>query len=153
MIKAEKERFIWSNTIFLPDNPRFLLVGIGCRRGTSQALIAHAITTVFQNYDLSQTAIASLATLDRKATETGLLDYCHRQGYPLQTFTRQELQSFSVPHPSAIVEQYLYLPSVAEAAALRAANCDRLLVPKQIFKTKEGKEAVTLAIAQANKRY
>lgn len=134
-------------------HPRVLWVGIGCIRGTSQTLIAQAIAQTCQQFQLAPNAIAGIATLDLKADEVGLLDYCNLHGYPLRTFTPAQLQAIPVPNPSAVVEQEVGTPSVAEAAALVGAKAQQLLVPKQIFKSEEGAEAVTVAIAQAEQEY
>lgn len=134
-------------------HPRVLWVGVGCIRGTSQALIAEAIAQTCQQFQLAPKAIAGIATLDLKADEGGLLDYCNLHGYPLRTFPPAQLQGIPVPNPSAVVEQEVGTPSVAEAAALVGAKAQQLLVPKQIFKSEEVAEAVTVAIAQADQEY
>ena len=137
-----------------------LWVGMGCTRGASEFLIAQAIAQTCQKFQLNPQAIAGIATIEHKADEVGLLDYCHRQGYPLRLFTRLQLKSIIVPNPSARVERQIVTPSVAEAAALASANSRKfsgqfsgqlsgqLLVPKQIFKSLHRTEAVTVAIAQ-----
>lgn len=131
-------------------HPRVLWVGMGCERGTSFELIERALVTVFEQYHLSLEAIAGIATLDLKADETGFLRLCNSYHFPLKTFACEVLRSHSVPNPSEIVNQEVGTPSVAEAAALQAAQSQTLLVSKQIFK---GEGAVTLAIAQAPQEY
>jgi cobalt-precorrin 5A hydrolase/precorrin-3B C17-methyltransferase len=138
------------------NKPPNLWVGIGCTRGTSEWLIAQAIAETCGKFGLNLQAIAEIATIEDKANEVGLLDYCHHYGYPFRIFTRDQLRSVAVPNPSARVERQMVTPSVAEAAALASANngqltgqlIGKLRVPKQIFKSTNGSEAVTLAIAQ-----
>jgi cobalt-precorrin 5A hydrolase/precorrin-3B C17-methyltransferase len=139
-------------------HPRLLWVGIGCVRGTSQALIHQAIEQVFQSSQLTQKAIAGIATIDIKADEIGLLAFCDAQQFPLKTFTAAQLNQIPVPTPSQIVEQEVGTASVAEAAALCAAQTygeAQLLVPKQIIKasSESNSEAVTVAIALASEEY
>jgi len=157
-------------------HPRVLWVGIGCERGTSQELIAKAITSVCRAYHLAEGAIAGIATIDIKATEVGLVQLCQAKNWPLKTFSAETLHAIKVPNPSEIVNQEVGTPSVAEAAAICAAifpetpaKTDNLslknlpivkgdegessliqnylLVSKQIFKSEEEKGAVTVAIA------
>ena len=139
-----------------PNEPPNLWVGIGCTRGTSEGFIAQAIAATCRKFELSLLAIAAIATIEHKANEVGLLDYCHRYGYPLCIFSRDQLKSIDVPNPSARVEHQIVTPSVAEAAALACANTGRLLgqlrVPKQIFKSLNTPEAVTVAIAQTESK-
>ena len=135
-------------------HPRVLWVGIGCIRGTSQAFISNAITQVFQQQHLSQDAIAAIATIDIKADEIGLLEYCQTENLSLKTFSSEILNQEIVPTPSNIVYEEVGTSSVAEASALCAAKnygATQLLVTKQIIKTDT--EAVTLAIAQSAIEY
>lgn len=141
-------------------HPRVLWVGIGCERGTSRQLIETAIQQVCQEYQLAVDAIAGIATIDLKADEVGLLELCRSLDLPLRTFRSDVLRLINVPNPSAIVEAEVGTPSVAEAAALCAAEAEILLVPKQIFKAESsssigqpGSGAVTVAIAQAELEY
>jgi cobalt-precorrin 5A hydrolase len=60
--------------------PKYLWVGIGCQRGISKFAIRQAIESVFTEYDLDLATIAGLATLDRKANEVGLVEYCRESG-------------------------------------------------------------------------
>ncbi len=160
-------------------HPRVLWVGIGCERGTSRQLIETAIGQVCRDHQLAEGAIAGIATIDLKADEVGILELC-RDGFakakglrnwPLRTFPADVLRNITVPTPSAVVAAEVGTPSVAEAAALCAAESQTLLVPKQIFhspsknldyqaeiqnpksKIQNSKGAVTVAIAQAAQEY
>lgn len=140
-------------------HPRVLWVGIGCERGTSKELIETAIEQVCRSNHLSERAIAGIATIDIKADEVGLVQLCRDRNWPLRTFRADVLRSVNVPNPSAIVAAEVGTPSVAEAAALVAANNlgERPLVPlqvaKQIFKLEGQPGAVTVAIAQSELEY
>ena len=148
-------------------HPRVLWVGIGCERGTSRQLIEAAIRQVAKANHLAEGAIAGIATIDIKADEVGLVELCHLRNLPLRTFPSDILRTVTVPNPSAVVEAEVGTPSVAEAAALCAAECQTLLVPKQIFyfdlednliqnpksKIQNRQGAVTVAIAQSEVEY
>ncbi|MGK7877270.1 MAG: precorrin-3B C(17)-methyltransferase [Xenococcaceae cyanobacterium] len=140
-------------------HPRVLWVGIGCERGTSRYLIETAIQQVFQRHHLAQEAIASIATINLKADEAGILELCRDRNLPLKTFPADVLRRVDVPTPSTVVNQEVGTPSVAEAAALLAIPYSQfpipnsLLVPKQIFKLEGEPGAVTVAIAQSQLEY
>ncbi|MEH2348705.1 MAG: cobalamin biosynthesis protein [Nostoc sp.] len=139
-----------------------LWVGIGCKRGTSWQLIDWAIEEVFRENQLCQSAIAGIATIDTKASEVGLVELCQLRNLPLKTFSAENLCSVCVPNPATITDHKVGTPSVAEAAAILAANPTaspftstealgvRFLVPKQIFQLKGQPGAVTLAVVQAS---
>ncbi|MDJ0660892.1 MAG: precorrin-3B C(17)-methyltransferase [Crocosphaera sp.] len=165
-ISATKRRFAQAST--LPKvqwYPRVLWVGLGCIRGTSQGLIASAIEEVCQTYHLATEAIAGMATIDIKADEVGILQYCQDKQYPLLTYSADVLNTIKVPNPSEVVKQEVGTASVAEAAAIYGANNwfdylgnrknidvkKTLLVTKQVIKS--DKEAVTIAIAQSELEY
>jgi cobalt-precorrin 5A hydrolase len=153
-----------------------LWVGIGCQRGTSTDVLEKAIGYVFQENQLAQSAIAGIATIDNKAKEVGLLEFCQLHNLAFKTFPPEVLRLVAVPNPAKIIEQAVGSPSVAEAAAIFAAadinwqtkiveslqlnpNLSHLtpaltpvgvrcLVPKQIFRLQGQPGAVTVAIAQ-----
>lgn len=139
-------------------HPRVLWVGIGCERGTAQSLIAEAVQQTMLQHDLAMEAIAGVATLDLKEDEPGLLEFCKINNLPLTCFSAAELQKITVPNPSPVVDAAVGTPSVAEAAALAAAQQvgiellpqpPVLQVPKQVFRKVGEPGAVTVAIAQA----
>ncbi len=133
-------------------HPRVLWVGVGCERGTSRQLIEMAIQQACQSNDLAANAIAGITTIDIKADEVGLVELCRDRNWPLRTFPAEILRVVTVPNPSTVVAAEVGTPSVAEAAALCAANCQTLLVAKQIFHS-ETQGAVTIAIAQSQPEY
>lgn len=124
-----------------------LWVGIGCQRGVSKLAIQRAIESVFTEYNLDLATIAGLATIDRKANEPGLVEYCRESGWFLKIYSPERLNSVRVNHPSQLVSAVVGTASVAEAAALSAAQTDILLVSKQKFRLDAKSAWVTVAIA------
>jgi cobalamin biosynthesis protein CbiG len=127
--------------------PKDLWVGIGCQRGVSKLVIRQAIESVFAAYDLDLATIAGLATLDLKANEIGLVEYCQESGWFLKIYSPERLNSVTVTRSSQLVAALVGTASVAEAAALCAAQTDILLVPKQKFRLDDESGWVTVAIA------
>ena len=122
--------------------PPVLAVGIGCNRGTPAAEIIAAVEETLARAELSPLSIATVATIDAKADEIGLLEACRRQNWQLQIFTRAEIAAVeNLPNPSPWAMKALGVPGVAEPAALLAAQTDSLLVEKRKFTN------VTVAVA------
>lgn len=158
-----------SSMPFVTWHPRVLWVGIGCERGTDGQVIADAIDKVFQDNQLALSAIAGIATIDIKKNEVGLVEVCRERNLPLRTFTCEILSTVTVPNPSQVVKKEVGTPSVAEAAALRAASNISIttplsacmeeigvfLVPKQIYRpsTQNQKGAVTVSVVESKKEY
>ncbi len=142
-------------------HPRVLWVGVGCERNTPKAVIETAILDVLRAHHLAEEAVAGIATIDLKADETGLVELCQERHWPLQTFSAEILRQVTVPTPSEIVQSEVGTPSVAEAAALQAAQVQPLLVSKQIYRSHRPQpseaerigQAVTVAIAIAQQEY
>ncbi|MEN9236628.1 MAG: precorrin-3B C(17)-methyltransferase [Thermostichus sp. DG_1_6_bins_120] len=149
-------------------HPRVLWIGVGCERGTSRAWLEGSLRQLLQEQGLAWEAIAGLASLALKQDEAGLLELAQAYDWPLRFFAAEELAGMPVPHPSEIVRQAVGTPSVAEAAALRAAASPpglpqkpvqetaappaTLICPKRVF-TSPTAGACTLAIARASREY
>ncbi|MEV4234990.1 cobalamin biosynthesis protein [Nocardia sp. NPDC050408] len=98
-------------------------VGLGFRPGTSSERILDALREV-----VGDKPVACLATIDRRAEE--LCAAADRLGVSIRTFTAAELAQVDVPNPSSRTQDALGTVSVAEAAALLAAN-GPLVIPKR----------------------
>jgi precorrin-4 C11-methyltransferase len=122
--------------------PPCLCVGVGCNHGTPAERIIQAVQRTLAGSGLSLHSIATLATIEDKADEAGLLAACERQGWPLRVFMRAEIAAVqTVPNPSEWAQRALGVRGVAEPAAMLAAGTDTLLVAKRKF------EGVTVAVA------
>ena len=132
-------------------HPRTLWLGVGCERNTPADLIEQGIRAALQSAELAFESIAGLATIELKQDEEGLLALCQHYGWPLRLFGSDQLAARQVPHPSEVVRAAVGSPSVAEAAALCAAQAETLVVTKQITSGSPG--ACTVAIARAAQDY
>ena len=121
--------------------PRCLRLGIGCRRGTEAERIAQAVDRVLAEQDIHPAAVASCASIDLKADEQGLLDFCARRGWPIQFYTAEELLTAEGTFtPSEFVRSVTGVDNVCERAALMGGG--RLLVKKTAM------AGVTVALAE-----
>jgi cobalt-precorrin 5A hydrolase/precorrin-3B C17-methyltransferase len=84
-------------------------------------MIEQAVRAIFQAHGLPEDAIAAIATIDTKAGEAGLIEFCHDRHLPLLCFSAAQLRLVAVPHPSGAIATAVGTPSVAEAAALLAS--------------------------------
>jgi cobalamin biosynthesis protein CbiG len=107
-----------------------------------------AIDRVMSDYDLNRQLIVGIATIEFKLGEVGLVEYCQNQNLKSIGYSAELLNSIASVTTSDRVKQSVGTASVAEAAAISAAQSDRLIVPKQKFRFDSG-GAVTIAIAQS----
>ena len=125
--------------------PRNLIVGIGCNSGTEASEIEDVVRTVLLEHNLSFLSLHSLATIDLKASEAGLLEFAARYGFPLRSFPAGELNAVRGIKKSEAVFQATGANAVAEPAALLASGSINPLVPKQ----KSGNVTVAVALEKA----
>lgn len=121
--------------------PHALVLGVGCRRGTT----AEQIETVFRRFcgarGILPQAIRATASIDRKQDEAGLLAFCEKHGWPVRFFTAEALMAaagdFSA---SAFVLETVGADNVCERSAVLCAG-------GALLEKKYAAEGVTLALA------
>lgn len=109
--------------------PPSLVVGVGASRGVEAEEVLGLVDAALSGAGLSPLSVSHLATVDAKAGEPGIVAAAARRGWALVTHPAERLAEVDVPNPSAAPLAAVGTPSVAEAAALLAA--DALVVPKR----------------------
>ena len=122
--------------------PKNLVLGIGCNSRTEADEIEEAVRKVLNGNNLAFSAIHSVATIDKKGKEPGLIAFAQKYGFKINTFTPDELNTVEWIPKSEIVFKYTGARAVSEPAAILASGADKFLVPKQ----KMGN--VTVAVAE-----
>ena len=121
--------------------PPVLHLGIGCRKGASAADIAAAVETALEAGNLDRRAVRQVASIDLKAREQGLLDYCRENRWPVSFYPAQALRSLEGDFtPSEFVQRVTGVDNVCERAARMGAA--RLIVKKTVL------SGVTVAVAE-----
>lgn len=75
--------------------PKNAVLGIGCRKGVSAQQIAEAVKAVLAENKIMPERICKAASIDLKAHEAGLLQFCAESGIPLQTYSADALMQVS----------------------------------------------------------
>ncbi len=131
------------------SRPKSLILGIGCNKGTTKEEFEKAIKDVLQESGFPYHSVKSLATIDLKKEEKGLLDFASSKNLRIDFFSKDELNKVSQAYNlkgSKVVKSTTGAVAVAEAAAILASGAEGLLVPKQ----KIGN--VTVAVAEERLR-
>ena len=126
--------FISDRTVDVPRpavvyRPPSLVAGVGCSRGASAGEIVALIRSSLAESGLSDKSLASLASVEAKSDEAGLLEAADELGVPLRFYAAEALSAMEAPNPSSVVESAVGTPSVAEASVL--AGGAELLVEKR----------------------
>nr|WP_313955564.1 cobalamin biosynthesis protein [Paraburkholderia sp. BCC1886] len=103
-----------------------LSVGIGCRSHTSAAQIEAAVRVALGTHGFDD--IATIASIDHKADEAGLLEFCSRHALRLRLFSRAEIDTVTAqvatepaPGATSAVRAHLGVDGVCEPCALLGA--------------------------------
>ena len=111
-----------------------LVVGFGCRRGVSFGQIDDAINGALARVHRSLAEVRELATVDLKADEPALCDWCRCFNIPVRVIRKSSIQARPwVSAPSAWVQANVGVDGVCEPCALVAAVRGRLILPKTAF--------------------
>jgi len=111
--------------------PRAAVLGVGCRRGTPAEALERAFAELTERTGLEPLAVCAAATIDLKADEPGLLAFCRSRGWPLRTYSAEELSraegEFSA---SAFVQSVTGVDNVCERSAVLACGGGTLIQKK-----------------------
>ena len=130
----------WRRALYLI--PRAGVLGIGCRKGVSAEQIKEAVEKTLEAFHVCPECIGAVATIDRKAEEPGLLEYCRKKGISFLSFSAEELSEVEGEFSSSeFVRQVTGIDNVCERSAVKASKGGKLLIPKQ------KKDQVTAALA------
>jgi cobalt-precorrin 5A hydrolase / precorrin-3B C17-methyltransferase len=99
-------------------HPPSLVVGVGASRGVTAAEVGVLIDQALADAGLSAQSVRHVATVEAKAHEAGIVEAAAHRGWPVVVHSAAELAAIAVPNPSAVVQDAVGTPSVAEAAAL-----------------------------------
>lgn len=121
------------------------IVGVGCRRGTSEETLVAAIREGVAKAGIAMEEVRYLASAELKSDEEGLLAAAERLRIPLRFVAADEIATTSKAFcHSDFVEDKVKLPAVAEPSALLAGRRTSLILPKTIIR------GTTIAVAQEN---
>lgn len=139
-ITVDKNRKPFGTTVVLM--PKILHLGIGCRRNTPLEKIENFVLTELARHGFDLRCVKSIASVDLKKDEQGLLAFAAKYGLPARFYTAAELQEAQGDFtPSAFVKSVAGVDNVCERAAVLASGGKLRL-------RKAAHDGVTLAVAE-----
>ena len=121
--------------------PRCIACGIGCRRGIAREAIEEAFGLACAKAGIAPEAVSSVASIDVKAREAGLVAFCEAHALPFLTYPASVLARVTGSvSPSPFVRDAVGVDNVCERAALATGGA--LVLPKFAH------QGVTVAFAQ-----
>ncbi|MET0252539.1 MAG: cobalamin biosynthesis protein [Terrimicrobiaceae bacterium] len=108
-----------------------LVVGIGCRKGITREKIDAAIHSALSKISRDRNEIRELATIDLKAQEPGLLEWCEENELFLRIIPQTLIEQRPwVANASSWVRENIGVDGVCEPCALLATFRGRLVLSK-----------------------
>lgn len=130
----------WKKTLYLV--PKVVTLGIGCKKGTRQEQIEETVSFIMKKENLCPESLKRAASVDLKAKEAGLLDYCETKSLDFQTYSAKELNEVEGHfNSSAFVLKVTGVDNICERSAVRASGNGKLLIEKYAL------DGVTVAFA------
>lgn len=122
--------------------PKNVVLGLGCKRGTSAQAIEDAVMAALNENGIPFERVCAAATIDIKADEEGMLEFCRSHRLPFFTYSAEELSSadgdFSA---SDFVKKTTGVDNVCERSAVKCSG-GKLII------SKTAAEGVTVAAAE-----
>lgn len=99
--------------------PKVVVLGVGCRKGISAEMLEQA----WERLAIPEQAVCQIASIDLKAAEPGLQEFCRHHSWELETYSAVQLAQvegeFSA---STFVKQVTGVDNVCERAAILASE-------------------------------
>ncbi|WP_078428670.1 cobalt-precorrin 5A hydrolase [Alkalihalobacterium alkalinitrilicum] len=140
ILSKEEENKLLANGVLY--RPKSVYLGIGCNRGTSALEIKQVIEETLKDERISIQSVKSIATIDLKKDEEGLIEVCTDFGWDFVYYTPEQLNAAPIKNPSETVYKFTGAYGVSEPAALIAAEVDELLLEKK----KSGNVTISIAV-------
>ena len=123
------------------EQPRNLVLGIGCRRGLSAETIERAATAMLWDLRIPLLRVTEIATIDVKKNEEGLIEFAAAHKIPIHFYSAAELAGVQGEFSySERVMEAVGVGNVCERAAALCAGAGRLIMKKT------ARDGVTIAV-------
>lgn len=124
--------------------PKALVLGIGCRKGSSAAAVEACWQKFSSMYGFFDLALAAAASIDVKKNEAGIIQFCKAKQIPFRTYSAEELNERKGNFTgSDFVKKTVGTDNVCERSAVTAAGGDR----ERLIAEKFSFQGVTMAAA------
>lgn len=102
--------------------PQVLFIGFGCRRGATVKEFQDVLDDLVTHHNIHLDAITGIASIDLKNDEDGLLKIAEKYGWPLNFFTKEQINAICPSVQESKIYEKVGVYGVCEPAALLAAS-------------------------------
>ena len=123
--------------------PRIAVLGVGCKKNVLPQTLEAALAAFLTGAGICEQAISAVASIDLKKEEPGLVAFCAAHGWPLKTYSAEQLRAVEGRFtPSAFVQSVIGVDNVCERSAVLASG-------GTLCRGKTAGNGVTMALALA----
>lgn len=123
--------------------PPVLTLGVGCRKGVSASDLAYTFEMLLRKASFHKEAVAQVCSIDLKADEPGLLEFCRQNGFPFKTFSAEKLNAVRGHFTaSEFVRKTTSTDNVCERSAVLGSG-------GELLTKKDAGNGITMAFATA----
>ena len=123
--------------------PPIVTLGIGCKKDTDVETIEDTFSLVLEKGGCHPAAIKQVCSIDLKANEPGILEFCRRRALPYRTFSAAALAAVQGKFTdSAFVKRVTGVDNVCERSAVLGSGKDGRLITQ-----KHAGHGVTMALS------
>lgn len=129
----------YKNSLFLV--PPIITVGIGCRKDKEFEIIENSILKILEKENIDILALNSIASIDKKANEKGIIEFAEKYDLPFNTYSAEELNSLVGEFTkSDFVKSVVEVDNVCERSAVMESE-------GKLIRRKDANDGVTVALA------
>ena len=130
---------IYKNSLFLV--PQIITVGIGCRKDKEFEIIENSILKILEKENINILSLNSIASIDKKANEKGIIEFAEKYDLPFNTYSAEELNSLVGEFTkSDFVKSVVEVDNVCERSAVMESE-------GKLIRRKDANDGVTVALA------
>ena len=123
--------------------PPIITLGVGSKKGASAEALEQAFELMLAKGGCHPLSVIRVCSIDMKANEPGILEFCRRRGLPFQTFSAQQLMGISGSYSSsAFVKQVTGADNVCERSAVLGSG-----IGGRLLTGKDAGNGITMALA------
>ena len=123
--------------------PPVVTLGVGCKKDTDAEAIEAAFSLVLAKTSCHRAAVKRVCSIDLKANEPGILEFCRRHALPFHTFSASSLAEVPGKFSSSVfVKSVTGVDNVCERSAILGCGENGRLLTK-----KEAENGITMALA------
>ncbi|RCX17575.1 cobalt-precorrin 5A acetaldehyde-lyase [Anaerobacterium chartisolvens] len=140
-IEARGER-----TLYI--RPRSLVLGAGCKKGTTREAFKEAVRAFMNRNKRSMLSLKCLATIELKKNEGCLEEFCRDNGLEMKVIPNSDIAQIEDEfHGSEFVREKTGVAGVAEPCARLACRSGELICGKTVY------SGITLALCREEREY